>query len=243
MRNITVKWMLMLSLALACSQLVGGEESRIESQDLPGVPEGINLGMSVSDLLKTRPKAEPFDLGSDLGEKPALQPADLGKGSHVLLEEIKRGDLPSVAMYQIRDGRCIALGIEDVYLREEFVNNRAERIRRFVTLLGPNYEKRLMRKGFKGVSYLAPVFLWKGEERSVALTVTSEYPGVTFEWGILQLNVWNKDAEDPETGFERDADLELLATLFAPLEKEIRNARPPGTPAAEQVPAQPQPGP
>jgi len=224
MRDIAMKLILMLSLALACSPLVGGEEARIESQDLPGVPEGVRLGMSVSDLLKTRPKAEPFDLGSDLGEKPALQPADLAKGTQTLLEKMERGGILSAAVYMFKDGRCVHFGTEDVHSRQEFVQKRAEMIRGLVTLLGPHYEKRLMRKGFKGVSYLAPVFLWKGEERSVALTVTSEYPGVTFDSGTLQLNVWNKDAEDPETGFEKDADLDLLATLFAPLEKEIRNA-------------------
>ena len=224
MRNITVKWMLMLSLALAFSQLVGGEESRIESQGLPGVPEGVRLGMSVSDLLKTRPKAEPLDLGSALGEKPALQPADLAKGTHMLLEQIEGAGLITVAGYNVKDGRCVRFGMEDVYARQEFVQKRAEMMRRFVTLLGPNYEKHLMRKHMSDATYLAPVFLWKGEERSVALTVTSEYPGVTFEKGALQVYVWSKDAEGPEPAFEKDADPGLLGTLFAPLEKEIRNA-------------------
>lgn len=221
MRNITVKWMLILSLALACSQLVGGEQSRIESQDLPGVPEGVRLGMGVNEFMKMHPRAQPFDLDAALDDKPRLRPGDLVKGSHVLLEKTERGGILSAAAYGFRDGRCVRFGTEDVHAREEFVQKRAEMVRRLVTLLGPNYEKRLMRKGFKGVSYLAPVFLWKGKERSVALTVTSEYPGVTFEKGALQVYVWSKDAEGLEPVFEKDVDTGLLATLFAPLEKEI----------------------
>ena len=224
MRAVKAKWMLLICLALASAQLGRGEQRPTDSQNLPGIPEGVRLGMSINDLMKMRPKAEPFDLGAALDDKPRLRPADLGKGSHVLLEKMERGGLISAAAYSLKDGRCVAFGVEDKYAREKFVQKRAEMVRRLATLLGPNYKRHLRRKGFKGASYLAPVFLWKGKERSVALTVTSEYPGVTFEWGILQLNIWNKDAEDPETGFERDANLDLLATLFAPLEKEIRNA-------------------
>jgi hypothetical protein len=204
--------------------MASGEETRVENPALPGIPEGVTLGMNIKDLLKMRPKAKPFDLGAALGEKPAPRPDELAKGSHLLMEKIEHEGFFSAGVYGLKDGRCVAFGMEGTHAREEFVQKRAEMVSRLVSLLGPNFERHLRRKYFKDASYLAPVFLWKGKERSVALTVTSEYPGVTFERGTLQLNVWSKGDEGLESAFEKDVDQVLLATLFTPLENEIRNA-------------------
>lgn len=228
MRAVKVKWMLLICLALASSQLDGGEQRPIDSQDLPGVPEGIRLGMSVNDLLKMRPKAEPFDLGAALGEKPPLRPLDLSKGSRLLVEEMPKGGLFSSAGYSFANGCCVGIVIAGTHAREEFIPKRTELLRQCVTLLGTNYEKHLISAHIKDASYLAPAFLWKGKERCFMLYVTPEYAGVTFEKGTLGIRVWQKGYNEPD--FSKSENTDLLKSLFARLEKETAAAQAPKPP-------------
>jgi len=255
MARVALTWMLVAFLVLVCLHLAGGEEARIEKRDLPGIPEDVRLGMSVKDLMKMRPKAEPFDM--NLGDKPRPRPADLGKGSHLLMEKIEGGGILSGATaYMFQDGRCVAVSREDVYLREEamrqsrllgigvgyvdFVKKRAETLRHLVTLLGTDYERHLVRKSFNGGSYLAPVFLWKGKDRNVALTVPTEYQGVTFDKGNVHLIEWIP-GEKYEPAFEKDEDPGLLAALFAPLEKDMAKGNIPSTSPSVPTPQTPKP--
>jgi hypothetical protein len=229
MRHIAWIMVFALGLAMPPAQTAGQEVGRTNSQDLPWLPAGVRLGMGVDDILKLRPKAEPFDLGSALGEKPPPRPLDLSKGSQLLVEEIPRAGLFSSAGYSFADGRCVGIVIAGTHAREEFIPKRAELLRQCVTLLGTNYEKRLISAHIKDASYLAPAFLWKGKERCIMLYVTPEYAGITFEKGTLGIRVWQKGYNEPD--FSKSENTDLLKSLFARLEKEA---------AAAQAPKQPE---
>jgi hypothetical protein len=220
--TIRRKSLIFVGLLVAWLQIASGEAVRPGPKAVPGLPEDVNLGMGVDDLLKARPQAKPFDTGVSLDGKQPPNRAEMLKGSHLLFEPAERNDgLHSGVGYFVKDGRCTQISKADEYAHADLVIKRTELLQKMVSVLGSGYERHLRRKGFKGVTYLAPVFLWKEKERSVALSVSSDYPGVFFEWGTLTVDLWTH-GEAPGPDMEADVDQLLMATLFAPLEKGLK---------------------
>jgi len=228
-------WILALIFGLLITRLVSGEEGGNQDQKLPGIPKGVRLGMNVKYLMKVRPHVKRFDLNAALESK--TKTVNLNKGSYLLIEEIVNSVRYSkIVIYGIKKGRCVSLGWEETYSvhdepailsktkgrRQSFAQKRTQIIRKFVALLGTKYKKKLMRKDFRDFSCLAPVFLWEGDKQIVALTVTSEYPGVTLAKGSIQVNVWKRGNKESRLEFEKNVERKLVDELFFPLLKEIR---------------------
>lgn len=193
-----------------------------KSPKLPGLPEGVKLGMSATDLVALRPKVEVLSLG--LRKRPKdLSKLDLKTASLNLFEELKRGKdgkVQAVIIYRIEKGKCTALAHEAEYPQDQLAEKRTSALRACVAALGKKYEKKFIRKHLRGASYLMPVFVWRSDKKIVTLTVTSDYPGVSFTKGIVQINVWTPGDKELEASFEKEkAPKALVDLLFAPLEK------------------------
>jgi hypothetical protein len=208
-----------LCLLICCLPLVAGTIDRVDSKAIPGLPEGVSLGMSVKDLMMARPKAEK---GGDLLPDQKPRAVDLSKGSHILIENRIDGRVNAAAAYVLKDGRCTMVSTESEYKHDEFLKKREDTVRLLVGLLGNDYEKHLRSQSFAGGNYIVPVLLWKGKERCVELIVPSDYPAVTFDKGSVHVAVWMIGLEP--TGYStylEKPDQSLIDSLFAPVEKAL----------------------
>lgn len=159
--------------------------------EMPDSIKGVQIGIPLSDFLKMRPNANPFELNVD---NPP-QRVDATSGNQILIEKFGVADLYSNAMYQFKDDKLIHATLVLDKNIEDFRKVRASLISSFIQKWGTQFQKRVVRIPSRKNENFTPMLSWdKGNIKIIVLCSPDDENDVKAKHGVLQVNIFGRDA-------------------------------------------------